>query len=76
MGKTLIITDDVYYELVKMKGEKSISEFLRELLGKEKKGNLDVLMIGFASMSEDDAKELENKIREVEEWLDSWTPVS
>jgi len=76
MGKTLIITDDVYYELVKMKGEKSISEFLRELLGKEKKGNLDVLMIGFVSMSEDDAKELENKIREVEEWLDSWTPVS
>ncbi len=75
LGKTITIADDVYYELVKMKGKKSFSEILRELIGKKKKGNLDVLMIAFGTMSEEEAKELEREMKEVEEWLNSWTPV-
>ena len=44
LGKTITIADDVYYELVKMKANKSFSELLRELIGKKKKGNLNVLI--------------------------------
>jgi len=61
---------------VKMKGDKSFSELLRELIGKKKKGNLNVLMIAFGTMSEEEAKEFEKRVREVEEWLNSWTPTS
>ncbi|MFA4662463.1 antitoxin VapB family protein [Pyrococcus kukulkanii] len=76
MGKTITIADDVYYELVKMKGNKSFSELLRELIGKRKKGNLDILMIAFGTMTEEEAKEFERRVKEVEEWLNSWTPTS
>jgi len=38
MSKTITIADDVYYELVKMKGKRSFSEVLRELIGKKKEG--------------------------------------
>nr|O74000.2 RecName: Full=Putative antitoxin PH1062.1 [Pyrococcus horikoshii OT3] len=75
MSKTITIADDVYYELVKMKGKRSFSEVLRELIGKKKEGNLDVLMIAFGTMDEEEAKELEEKIKEVGKWLNSWTPV-
>lgn len=37
LGKTITIADDVYYELVKMKGKKSFSELLRELIGKKRR---------------------------------------
>ncbi|AEH24254.1 MULTISPECIES: antitoxin VapB family protein [Thermococcaceae] len=74
MGKTITIADDVYYELVRMKGNKSFSELLRELIGKKKKGNLGVLMIAFGTMTEEEAKEFEKEMKEVEEWLNSWTP--
>lgn len=76
LGKTITIADDVYNELVKMKGNRSFSELLRELIGKKKKGNLDVLMIAFGTMTEEEAKEYEKRIKEVEEWLNSWTPTS
>ena len=76
LGKTITIADDVYYELVKMKGNKSFSEILRELIGKKKKGNLDVLMIAFGTMSEEEAKEFEREMKEAEEGLNSWTPAS
>lgn len=74
LGKTITIADDVYYELVRMKGNKSFSELLRELIGKKKKGNLDVLMVAFGTMTEEEAKEFEKEMKEVEEWLNSWTP--
>ncbi len=74
LGKTITIADDLYYELVKMKGKKSFSELLREFIGKKKKGNLDVLMIAFGAMSEEEAKEFEKEMKEVEEWFNSWTP--
>lgn len=76
LGKTITIADDVYKELVKMKGNRSFSELLRELIGKKKKGNLDVLMIAFGTMTEEEAKEYEKRIKEVEGWLNSWTPTS
>jgi len=76
MSKTITIADDVYCELVKMKGNKSFSDLLRELIGKKKRGNLDVLMIAFGTMTEEEAKEFERKVKEVEEWLNSWTPTS
>ncbi len=61
LGKTITIADDVYYELVKMKGKRSFSELLRDLIGKKKKGNLDVLMIAFGTMSEEEARNLREK---------------
>ncbi|HHH99876.1 MAG: antitoxin VapB family protein [Thermococcus sp.] len=74
MGKTITIADDVYNELVKMKGNKSFSELLRELIGKKKKGNLDVLMIAFGTRTPEEVEELKKELKEVEEWLNSWTP--
>ena len=74
LGKTITIADDVYYELVKMKGKKSFSELLRELIGKKKKGNLDVLMIAFGTRTPEEVEELRKELKEVEEWMDSWTP--
>ncbi|WP_297523747.1 antitoxin VapB family protein [Thermococcus sp.] len=74
MGKTITIADDVYYELVKMKGKKSFSELLRELIGKKKKGNLEVLMIAFGTRTPEEVEELRKDLKEVEEWMDSWTP--
>jgi len=74
LGKTVIIADNVYYKLVKMKGKKSFSELLRELIGKKKKGNLDVLMIAFGTRTPEEAEELKKELKEVEEWMDSWTP--
>ncbi len=74
MGKTITIADDVYYELVKMKGKKSFSELLRELIGKKKKGNLDVLMIAFGTRTPEEVEKLRKELKEVEEWMDSWTP--
>ncbi|WP_048055253.1 antitoxin VapB family protein [Pyrococcus sp. NA2] len=76
MGKTITIADDVYYELVKMKGKKSFSELLRELIGKKKKGNLDVLMIAFGTRTPEEVEQLKKELKEVEEWINSWTPVS
>ncbi|NJE03887.1 antitoxin VapB family protein [Thermococcus sp. MV11] len=74
MGKTITIADDVYYELVRMKGNKSFSELLREPIGKNKKGNLDVLMIAFGTRTPEELEELKRELEEVEEWMDSWTP--
>ncbi|MDI3476145.1 MAG: hypothetical protein PWQ95_1873, partial [Thermococcaceae archaeon] len=51
-------------------------ELLRELIGKKKKGNLDVLMIAFGTRTPEEVEELKKELKEVEEWMDSWTPVS
>ncbi|NJE07028.1 hypothetical protein E3E31_00470 [Thermococcus sp. M39] len=69
MGKTITIADDVYWELVRMKGKKSFSELLRELI--KKRGNIDVLMIGFGTRSEEEIDELKHELKEAEEWMDS-----
>ncbi|WP_048056209.1 antitoxin VapB family protein [Pyrococcus sp. ST04] len=66
MGKTITIADDVYYELVRMKENKNFSELLRELIGKKKKGNLDVLLIAFGTRTPEELEELKLELGEVE----------
>jgi len=40
-----------------------------------KKGNLDVLMIAFGSMGEEEVGRFREMLKEVEEWMNEWTPV-
>jgi len=69
MTKTISISDDVYEALVRIKGNRSFSEVIRDLI--RKKGNLDVLLIAFGTRSEKDAEDLKKEIKEVEEWMQS-----
>ena len=69
MTKTISISDDVYDLLVKIKGKKSFSEVIRDLIRKE--GNFELLMIAFGTRSEEEAEELEKEIKEVEKWMQS-----
>lgn len=39
---------------------------------KEKKGNLDVLIIAFGTMSEEEVEKLRKTLKEVEEWMNEW----
>ena len=68
---TISIDDDVYRELLKLKGNKSISEFIRELLEERKRKNLDVFMIAFGSRSEEEIEKLKKELKEVEKWMQS-----
>ena len=68
---TISIDDDVYRELLKLKGNKSVSEFIRELLEERKRKNLDVFMIAFGSRSEGEIKKLKKELKEVEKWMQS-----
>lgn len=43
---------------------------------KEKRGNFDVLMIAFGSMSKEEVEKLRKTVKEVEEWMNEWTPRS
>jgi predicted CopG family antitoxin len=69
MTKTISISDDVYEQLVKIKGKKSFSEVIRELI--RKKGNAELIMTAFGTRSEKEAEELEKEIKEVEKWMQS-----
>ncbi len=68
MVRTIAIADDVYEELVKMKGNKSFSELLRELIG-ERKGNLDVILKLVRVV---DADKLEKVSEKIEEDFEKW----
>ena len=67
MPKTITISDDVYEKLVRIKGERSFSEVIRNLL--EKKGNWEVLTIAFGTRNEKEAEKLKKEIGEVEKWM-------
>jgi len=69
MTKTISISDDVYDLLVKIKGKKSFSEVIRDLIKKE--GNFELLMIAFGTRNKEEAEKLEKEIREVEKWMQS-----
>ncbi len=71
MGKTITIADDVYNELVKVKGKRSFSEVIRDLI--KRQGNSDVLLIGFGTRDDEEIKEFKEELREVEEWMQSLT---
>jgi len=60
MVKTITISDDVYNELVRIKGKKSFSELFRELL-RERKGNVDALRHLYGILSEEEYEEAKRK---------------
>ena len=72
MPKTITISDDVYRELKRLKGDKSFSDVIRSLL--RKKGNVEVLRIAFGTRSKEEADELKDEMKEVEEWMRSLIP--
>ncbi len=43
---------------------------------KEKKGNIDILMIAFGSMTEEEVEKLRKTLKEVEEWMNELVPRS
>ncbi len=66
----------MYEELVKMKGNKSFSELLRELIKKKKKGNLDALIRLARAMNPDRLEKISKEIEEAfEKWRESLTKV-
>lgn len=69
MTKTISISDDVYELLVKIKGKRSFSEVIRDLIKKE--SNYDVLLIGFRTRDEMEIEELKREIKEAEKWMQS-----
>jgi len=69
MTKTISISDDVYELLVKIKGRRSFSEVIRDLI--KKRSNFDVLLIAFGTRNEEEAENLKREIKEVEEWMQS-----
>ncbi len=66
---TITIDDDIYEELLRLKGKKSVSEFIKELLEERKRKNLDVFMIAFGSRSEEEVEKLKKELKEVEKWM-------
>ena len=71
MSKTITISDDIYNELVRIKGKKSFSELFRELL-RERKGNIDALRRIAGILNEDEYEEAKKRIKEIEEAFDEW----
>jgi len=69
MPKTISLADDVYEKLASMKGKRSFSEVIRDLI--ERKGNAEILTIAFGTRSKAEAEELEKELKEVEEWMQS-----
>lgn len=65
MERTIIISDDVYQELLKIKRNKSFSEVLREMVKSE--GNLNKLRIGFGSRDSREKETLKTELRKAEE---------
>jgi len=73
MVKTITIADDVYEELVRMKGDRSFSELLRELI-RERRGNLDVVLKLAKAVDVDKLERVSKDIeREFERWRESLT---
>ncbi len=71
MPKTITISDDVYKELLRIKGKRSFSEVIRDLL-KERRGNSHVLLMLFGTMSRERYEEMKRTVRELEEEFEKW----
>ncbi len=71
MVKTITIADDVYAELVKIKGNRSFSEVIRDLLRKRRE-NSEALLRIFNVLSDDEAVEAKRKIEDVKRSFDRW----
>jgi predicted CopG family antitoxin len=70
MERTITISDDVYEELLKITGKKSLSEVLGKLVKKE--GNFGTLQIGFGSRNRTEKERLQRELRELEEQFQQW----
>lgn len=69
MGKTITISDDVYMDLVRLKGNKSFSEIIRSLMKKE--SNIEVLLVGFGTRNEKESEELRKELEDAKKWMQS-----
>lgn len=71
MVKTITVSDDVYNELLRIKGKKSFSELLRELL-REKKGNSEALKRICGILNEEEYRETKKRLKELEGEFEKW----
>ncbi len=69
--KTITIADDVYNELVRIKGNKSFSEVIRELL-RQRRGNVDLILKIAGMLSEEEYKEVKKRLKLVNEEFKKW----
>ena len=68
MPKVITISDDVYDKLSKLKGNKSFSQIINELIeyyNKNRKGRVEALDIILGIINEKDAEELEKEVKEL-----------
>jgi len=67
MPKVITISDEVYEKLSKLKGNKSFSEVINDLIEfyyENKKGRKEILRSIFGILSEEEARELEKEVEE------------
>ncbi|AWR95890.1 antitoxin VapB family protein [Acidianus brierleyi] len=67
MPKVITISDGVYEKLSKLKGNKSFSQVINELIeyyNKNRKGRVEALDMIFGILNEEEAKELEKEVEE------------
>lgn len=67
--KTIMIRDDVYRRLVEIKGDKSFSTIIEELIKESKEARNRRLMKFFGILGEDEAKQLEEDMKRAREEL-------
>lgn len=70
MAKTLMISNNIYEELKKVKGEKSFSEVINELLSKRKSSGKDIAKY-YGILKGD--KEYDKIMKEVRKKWGEWT---
>jgi len=63
--KTIVIRDDVYRKLNEIKGNKSFSDIIEELIEESLSLRKKKLKKYFGILSEEEAKELEREIKEM-----------
>jgi len=68
--KTIMIRDDVYRKLNEIKGNKSFSDIIEELIGESLSLRKKKLEKYFGILSEEEAKELEREIKEMRKRID------
>jgi predicted CopG family antitoxin len=68
--KTIIIRDDVYRKLNEIKGNKSFSDIIEELIEESLSLRKKKLEKYFGILSEEEAKELEKEIKEMRKKTD------
>jgi len=68
--KTIIVRDDVYRKLNKIKGDKSFSDIIEDLIDESLSLRKKKLEKYFGILSEEEAKELEREIKEMRKKTD------